>query len=262
MKKWLLVAGATILLFAFMVPLSGSSCSESSDGNASSVFVTREEWTDWQEEWDEWLVEFTNWQESFSGASGPQGADGVDGVGISDVQINPDGELIVTLTNGTSINAGYVGGGSVVPPPVTGQVTVVFDASTPMAAALSTTSLTVIPFAVKVTNGTSSLQYVSYCITLTPMTAAKLVGTPALLISGALYGMTSYPLVLTPVPSLPTVSQLIFTFSLVAPVTPRIPVLPGETVTIYNSLTLQNDASTPIIYWQGSITGVTGIGTP
>lgn len=44
------------------------------------------------------------------GADGTNGQDGKDGVGVADVKINAQGNLIVTLTDGTVLNAGHVGG--------------------------------------------------------------------------------------------------------------------------------------------------------
>jgi hypothetical protein len=44
------------------------------------------------------------------GKPGKDGIDGIDGVGIYDVEINEDGELIITLTNGKKINCGKVKG--------------------------------------------------------------------------------------------------------------------------------------------------------
>jgi len=43
------------------------------------------------------------------GAVGPAGADGQDGEGVASANINAEGNLIVTLTNGSEINAGQVG---------------------------------------------------------------------------------------------------------------------------------------------------------
>ncbi len=46
----------------------------------------------------------------FKGADGTDGVDGKDGVGIKTMEINDDGELIVTLTNGTELNLGVIVG--------------------------------------------------------------------------------------------------------------------------------------------------------
>jgi len=43
------------------------------------------------------------------GEQGPAGTNGSDGVGVSQTTIDADGNLIVTLTNGTEINAGQIG---------------------------------------------------------------------------------------------------------------------------------------------------------
>ncbi len=43
-----------------------------------------------------------------TGADGQDGQDGQNGAGIADVKINDNGELIVTLTDGTELNAGVV----------------------------------------------------------------------------------------------------------------------------------------------------------
>lgn len=59
---------------------------------------------------EEWLHSLVG-QRGSSGSSGKDGKDGVDGqdgVGISDVKINDGGYLIVTLTDGSTINAGSV----------------------------------------------------------------------------------------------------------------------------------------------------------
>lgn len=44
------------------------------------------------------------------GLKGPPGKDGEDGVGVESARINPRGELIVTLTNGETVNAGIARG--------------------------------------------------------------------------------------------------------------------------------------------------------
>lgn len=44
------------------------------------------------------------------GDTGDTGADGKDGVGITSATVNKDGDLIITFTNGTVINAGHVAG--------------------------------------------------------------------------------------------------------------------------------------------------------
>lgn len=44
------------------------------------------------------------------GADGKDGRPGADGAGIADVRINGQGDLIVILTNGKTVNAGHVGG--------------------------------------------------------------------------------------------------------------------------------------------------------
>ncbi|MDD5702119.1 MAG: hypothetical protein PHU23_08735 [Dehalococcoidales bacterium] len=44
------------------------------------------------------------------GIEGPAGPQGEQGVGIASMKVSPDGNLIVTLTDGTVINAGYVRG--------------------------------------------------------------------------------------------------------------------------------------------------------
>jgi hypothetical protein len=50
-----------------------------------------------------------------SGQNGLDGLDGADGVSISVANINANGDLILTLTNGSIINAGSVGGGGALP---------------------------------------------------------------------------------------------------------------------------------------------------
>jgi hypothetical protein len=45
-----------------------------------------------------------------TGATGPQGIQGETGLGVSDVLVNTNGDLIVTLTDSSVINAGYVVG--------------------------------------------------------------------------------------------------------------------------------------------------------
>lgn len=50
------------------------------------------------------------------GTNGTNGTNGQDGVGVQNAYINSESHLIIVLTNGTEIDAGYVGGsGSVVP---------------------------------------------------------------------------------------------------------------------------------------------------
>ncbi|MBQ9773739.1 MAG: hypothetical protein IJW30_03655 [Clostridia bacterium] len=44
-----------------------------------------------------------------TGAAGADGADGIDGIGVQDVRISTKGHLLVTLTNGVVLDAGYVG---------------------------------------------------------------------------------------------------------------------------------------------------------
>ena len=49
-----------------------------------------------------------------AGPTGPKGANGSDGVGVSQTTIDAEGNLIITLTNGSEINAGQVKDTSVV----------------------------------------------------------------------------------------------------------------------------------------------------
>ena len=56
----------------------------------------------------------TNGTNGKDGAQGPAGVNGSDGVGVSQTTIDADGNLIVTLTNGSEINAGQVKDTSVV----------------------------------------------------------------------------------------------------------------------------------------------------
>ena len=44
------------------------------------------------------------------GADGKNGKNGKDGISIKSVRVNEKGNLIVTLSNGETIDAGYVGG--------------------------------------------------------------------------------------------------------------------------------------------------------
>ena len=48
-------------------------------------------------------------EQGVAGPTGPKGDTGSDGVGVSQTTIDADGNLIVTLTNGSEINAGQVG---------------------------------------------------------------------------------------------------------------------------------------------------------
>ena len=52
----------------------------------------------------EWLLSLT-----VRGADGKDGKTGKEGVGVKNVQINDDGDLLVTLTDGRVLNAGHVG---------------------------------------------------------------------------------------------------------------------------------------------------------
>ena len=65
----------------------------------------------------EWLlflaVRGADGKDGINGTNGTNGVDGKDGVGVADVRINAQGNLIVTLTDGTVLNAGYVGGDGV-----------------------------------------------------------------------------------------------------------------------------------------------------
>lgn len=49
------------------------------------------------------------WLASLKGADGKDGANGTDGVSVKSVRVNDDKHLIVTLSDGTEIDAGYVG---------------------------------------------------------------------------------------------------------------------------------------------------------
>lgn len=49
-----------------------------------------------------------NGKDGANGKNGANGKDGADGVGIADIKLNENGELIVTLTDGTELNAGAV----------------------------------------------------------------------------------------------------------------------------------------------------------
>ncbi|MBE6553187.1 MAG: SGNH/GDSL hydrolase family protein [Ruminococcaceae bacterium] len=53
----------------------------------------------------EWLLSL-----AVRGSDGANGKPGADGVGVKDVKINAEGYLIVYLTDGSSVTAGYVGG--------------------------------------------------------------------------------------------------------------------------------------------------------
>lgn len=55
-----------------------------------------------------WWIGSTDTGIPSTGADGQDGQDGQNGAGIADVQINDNGELIVTLTDGTELNAGVV----------------------------------------------------------------------------------------------------------------------------------------------------------
>lgn len=52
-----------------------------------------------------------NGQNGVDGEDGKDGADGKDGVGVADVHVSSDGRLIVTLTDGTLLDAGVISGG-------------------------------------------------------------------------------------------------------------------------------------------------------
>jgi len=43
-----------------------------------------------------------------TGATGPAGADGADGISVVDAEVNQDGELVLTLSDSSTINAGEV----------------------------------------------------------------------------------------------------------------------------------------------------------
>lgn len=65
----------------------------------------------------DWLVSLAvkgedgrNGSDGKNGADGKNGVDGKDGVGVADVFVDPEGNLIVVLTDKTTLNAGYVGG--------------------------------------------------------------------------------------------------------------------------------------------------------
>ncbi len=49
------------------------------------------------------------WIASLNGTDGSNGQNGADGVGVESVKVDKNGYLIVTLTNGKTVNAGYVG---------------------------------------------------------------------------------------------------------------------------------------------------------
>ncbi len=59
----------------------------------------------------EWLASLngTDGQNGLNGQNGENGKDGADGVGVKSFKIDEKGYLIVTLTNGKTVNAGYVG---------------------------------------------------------------------------------------------------------------------------------------------------------
>ncbi len=45
-----------------------------------------------------------------AGLGGADGKDGKDGTGINNIEISNDGNLLITLTNGTSLNLGNIKG--------------------------------------------------------------------------------------------------------------------------------------------------------
>ena len=58
----------------------------------------------------EWLVSLAiQGKPGSDGKDGQNGNNGKDGVGIADVKVNESGNLILTLTDGTKLNAGHVG---------------------------------------------------------------------------------------------------------------------------------------------------------
>ncbi len=57
----------------------------------------------------EWLLSLA--VRGAAGENGADGEDGADGRGVEEAYVDEDGNLIVRLTDGTELNAGYVGGG-------------------------------------------------------------------------------------------------------------------------------------------------------
>ena len=157
------------------------------------------------------------------------------------------------------------GGDNPSPPNLTGQTTVTLDAATPLTQILTNPTAVPVPFYVKIVNGTNTPQYVTYGViftVLSPTLSADMEGGTAVYtlgISGAAYGGTLYPFTPTAVPNAAAAQQILFTFPIAT--APKIPVLAGQTVTIYNTLNLRTD-STPYAYWQGGLTGVVVSPTP
>ena len=97
----------TILIFALcFLPILGSCNSEPPSNGKSAYEIALENGFVGSE--DDWL-ESLKGTDGTNGADGESGSSGKNGIGISSTKIDENGFLIVTLTDGSVINAGYVG---------------------------------------------------------------------------------------------------------------------------------------------------------
>ncbi len=106
MKKFRIVA---TLIISFVLLIMLASCNVS--GESAYEIAVRHGYTGSEAEWIASL-QGENGDDGKDGSDGDNGKNGADGVGVEKIEIDENGDLIVTLTNGKTVNAGYVGSAS------------------------------------------------------------------------------------------------------------------------------------------------------
>lgn len=105
-----------ILTMALVLSCALVACTKGDTGDRGANGTNGQDGIDGKSAYQIWLdngntgteADFLTWLKGKDGANGQDGANGKDGTGIQSATINNNGELIVTLDDGTIINAGQV----------------------------------------------------------------------------------------------------------------------------------------------------------
>lgn len=102
--KWIRISAFLVLSAILLTMLAGCTVS----GESAYEIAVRHGYTGSEAEWIASL-QGASGEDGKNGVDGDDGKNGADGVGVEKVEIDDEGYLIVTLTNGKTFNAGYVG---------------------------------------------------------------------------------------------------------------------------------------------------------
>ena len=102
--KWIRISAFLVLSVILLIMLAACTVS----GESAYDIAVRHGYTGSEAEWIASL-QGVNGEDGENGSDGDDGKNGADGVGVEKVEIDESGYLIVTLTNGKTVNAGYVG---------------------------------------------------------------------------------------------------------------------------------------------------------